>query len=279
MLKLIIAILGPVLTIGILSVIVLVFMRRTHQKRLIAARAKQDPDSYYASEDLLRATATGDSTLREILEHSLTSGSGSGLPLLIQRTLAKQISLAECIGKGRYGEVWRGILHGESVAVKIFFSRDEASWTRETEIYSTILLKHENILGYIGSDMTSRNSCTQLWLITHYYSMGSLYDYLQKTALTLNQLMKICLSIANGLVLLHSEILGSSHQGGPKGKPAIAHRDIKSKNILVRPTGSCVIADFGLAVTHVQSTGQLDVGTNPRVGTKRYMSPEILDES
>lgn len=65
----------------------------------------------------------------------MTSGSGSGLPLLIQRTLAKQISLCECIGKGRYGEVWRGVWHGENVAVKIFFSRDEASWTRETEIY------------------------------------------------------------------------------------------------------------------------------------------------
>lgn len=72
---------------------------------------------------------------QEYLEQSLTSGSGSGLPLLVQRTLAKQISLVECIGKGRYGEVWRGVWHGENVAVKIFFSRDEASWSRETEIY------------------------------------------------------------------------------------------------------------------------------------------------
>lgn len=96
---------------------------------------RADPDTYYASDDLLRATAAGDSTLREYLEQSMTSGSGSGLPLLIQRTLAKQISLVECIGKGRYGEVWRGIWHGESIAVKIFFSRDEASWSRETEIY------------------------------------------------------------------------------------------------------------------------------------------------
>jgi activin receptor type-1 len=89
----------------------------------------------------LRAQAAGDSTLREIFDHSMTSGSGSGLPFLVQRTLAKQIALRECIGKGRYGEVWRGIWHGESIAVKIFFSRDEASWLRETEIYSTTLLR------------------------------------------------------------------------------------------------------------------------------------------
>ena len=31
-----------------------------------------------------------------------------GLPLLVQRTIARQIGLQEIIGKGRYGEVWRG---------------------------------------------------------------------------------------------------------------------------------------------------------------------------
>lgn len=271
--KLTFAILGPVIGVGLLGMLVLLLMRRTHRKRLMNARSMTDPETYYASDDFLRVTATGDSTLREYLEHSLTSGSGSGLPLLIQRTLARQISLAECIGKGRYGEVWRGIWHGESVAVKIFFSRDEASWSRETEIYSTVLLRHGNILGYVGSDMTSRNSCTQLWLITHYHPLGSLYDHLNRTTLTHHQMMKICLSAVSGLVHLHTEIFGS------QGKPAIAHRDIKSKNILMKMNGSCVIADFGLAVTHVQSTGKLDVGANPRVGTKRYMSPEVLDET
>lgn len=66
------------------------------------------------------------------------------------------------LGKGRYGEVWRGEFQGESVAVKIFSSRDEASWARETDIYNTVMLRHNNILGYIASDMTSRNSCTQV---------------------------------------------------------------------------------------------------------------------
>lgn len=58
----------------------------------------------------------------------------------------------------------------------------------------------------------------------------------------------------------------------------MAHRDLKSKNILVKANGTCVIADFGLAVTHSQVTGQLDLGSNPKVGTKRYMAPEVLDE-
>ncbi|CAG2102508.1 unnamed protein product [Medioppia subpectinata] len=103
----------------------------------------------YNMNDYSLSRSAGDS----YCDQSVTSGSGSGQPTLIQRTLAKQVKLYECIGRGRYGEVWRGVRFSESVAVKIFFSRDEASWNRETEIYSTIILRHENILGFLGSDI------------------------------------------------------------------------------------------------------------------------------
>lgn len=65
----------------------------------------------------------------------------------VQRTIAKQIQMVKQIGKGRYGEVWMGRWRGEKVAVKVFFTTDEASWSRETEIYQTVLMRHENILG------------------------------------------------------------------------------------------------------------------------------------
>lgn len=168
--------------------------------------------------------------------------------------------------------MWRGQWQGENVAVKIFSSRDEKSWFRETEIYNTVLLRHENILGvfcsdvcirikyrllacnvrliqvfisfrlltgFIASDMTSRNSSTQLWLITHYHEMGSLYDYLQLSTLDAPACLRMALSIASGLAHLHVEIFGT------QGKPAIAHRDLKSKNILVNKNGQCCIADLG----------------------------------
>jgi len=33
------------------------------------------------------------------------------------------------------------------VAVKVFTTINDQSWLRETEIYQTVLLRHENILG------------------------------------------------------------------------------------------------------------------------------------
>lgn len=58
------------------------------------------------------------------------SGSGSGKPLLVQRTVARQVELEERISEGRYGVVWRGNWRGDKVAAKIFASRDERSWFR-----------------------------------------------------------------------------------------------------------------------------------------------------
>ncbi|KAG7330898.1 hypothetical protein KOW79_004867 [Hemibagrus wyckioides] len=265
-----IVIVAPVIVLIILSTVAILIFRRIHRNQMERLTAR---DAEYGTIDGLIASNVGESTLADLLDHSCTSGSGSGLPFLVQRTVARQITLNECVGKGRYGEVWRGQWQGENVAVKIFSSRDEKSWFRETEIYNTVLLRHENILGFIASDMTSRNSSTQLWLITHYHEMGSLYDYLQLSTLDAPACLRMALSIASGLAHLHVEIFGT------QGKPAIAHRDLKSKNILVNKNGQCCIADLGLAVMHYQDTNELDVGNNPKVGTKRYMAPEVLDDS
>ncbi|XP_043218055.1 TGF-beta receptor type-1-like, partial [Amphibalanus amphitrite] len=213
----------------------------------------------------------GGAGLKQLLEAS-TSGSGSGLPLLVQRSVARQVTLDQSIGKGRYGDVWWGRWHGEDVAVKIFSTRDERSWFREVEIYQTVMLRHENILGFIAADNKDNGTWTQLWLITDYHRHGSLFDYLQRHTVDVRGMYRLALSIVTGLAHLHMEIVGT------QGKPAIAHRDLKSKNILVKSNGTCAIADLGLAVRHMPDDS-VDMAPNNRVGTKRYMAPEVLDES
>lgn len=208
-------------------------------------------------------------TLKDMLDQS--SGSGSGLPLLVQRTIAKQVTLVRSVGKGRYGEVWQARWRGEDVAVKIFLSHCESSWQRETEIYQTVLLRHESILGFIASDIIGSNQVTQMYLITDYHPYGSLYDFLRCHCLNKKTMIRLVLSASAGLTHLHTEIQGT------KGKPPIAHRDMKSKNILVKENLTCCIADFGLAVKYSPETEEVDIKPDTRVGTRRYMAPEVLD--
>ena len=63
------------------------------------------------------------------------------------------------------------------------------------------------------------------------------------------------------------------------GKPAIAHRDLKSKNVLVKKNGVCSIGDLGMAVRYDPSTNHLDIPQNGKVGTKRYLAPEVLADT
>nr|XP_029720053.1 TGF-beta receptor type-1 isoform X3 [Aedes albopictus] len=215
----------------------------------------------------------GHTTIQDFIEMT-TSGSGSaGLPLLVQRSIARQIQLVEVIGKGRFGEVWRGKWRGENVAVKIFSSREECSWFREAEIYQTIMLRHENILGFIAADNKDNGTWTQLWLVTDYHENGSLFDFLTARSIDTKTMVEMAYSIATGLAHLHMDIVGT------RGKPAIAHRDLKSKNILVKSNLTCCIGDLGLAVRHNVATDTVDIPSTHRVGTKRYMAPEVLDET
>ncbi|XP_023702433.1 TGF-beta receptor type-1 isoform X3 [Cryptotermes secundus] len=262
------------LALVIASPIVIVCIIVTVAYSLWQQHSRRKHQLPYRSEDSIEAPdhpILGGVSLRDMIEMT-TSGSGSGLPLLVQRSIARQIQLVEIIGKGRFGEVWRGRWRGENVAVKIFSSREERSWFREAEIYQTVMLRHDNILGFIAADNKDNGTWTQLWLITDYHENGSLFDYLNRSTVDTTGMIRMTLSIATGLAHLHMEIVGT------QGKPAIAHRDLKSKNILVKSNTTCAIGDLGLAVRHDVATDTVDIPLNNRVGTKRYMAPEVLEE-
>lgn len=131
-------------------------------------------------------------------------------------------------------------------------------------------MKHPNILDFIGVERHQ----DEYWLITAYHSYGSLCDYLKGHTVTWDELCKISESMVRGLMHLHEEIHPTKADGS-KIKPAIAHRDFKSKNVLLKSDMTACIADFGLALVFKPDVPIGD--THGQVGTRRYMAPEVLE--
>ncbi|PAV62067.1 hypothetical protein WR25_11525 isoform C [Diploscapter pachys] len=199
--------------------------------------------------------------------------SGSGKTALNQRTVANDLKIITVIGQGRFGQVRKAFYRCSYVAVKTFYTTEENSWRNELDIYQTHMLNHENILQYVAADISSEDSITQMLLITDYHSLGSLFDYLRRddVRLGIEEALRLCHSSICGIEHLHAPIQGT----GSRRKPEIAHRDIKSKNIIVKRPGVCCIADFGLAV-RLENNRLIPEKVNAQVGTKRYMAPEVL---
>ena len=147
--------------------------------------------------------------------------------------------------------------------------------------------------------VTATDLATELWLVVDYHKNGSLFEFLNSAHgmfpddFTATRSM---LSIASGLCYLHQNIRGSPPdcqcvhfvinihflvQRWVSDKPAIAHCDLKSRNILVKDDLTCCIADFGLAVTpeHFLPAAP-DYELRRRrfiIGTRRYCPPDLLD--
>lgn len=140
--KLPIAVLLTSVTICIIIFLLIIAIVYLRHRRKEEQRKKQ----YYGEKNLDMY-----GTVANLMDQS--SGSGSGFPVLVQRTISRQIQMVRSVGKGRYGEVWLARWRGERVAVKVFFTTEEQAWCRETEIYQTVLMRHENILGFIAADI------------------------------------------------------------------------------------------------------------------------------
>ncbi|XP_026069889.1 bone morphogenetic protein receptor type-2-like isoform X2 [Carassius auratus] len=184
--------------------------------------------------------------------------------------------LLELIGRGRYGTVYHGLLDERSVAAKVFVSANRQQFTNERMIYY-LLLDHDNVARFLESEeRVGTEGRTEFLLLLEFYPHGSLCTYLSGRTVDWLSCCRLALSVTRGLAYLHTEI-----QRGDVYKPAVSHRDLNSRNVLVKTDGSCVISDFGLSMIvtgkRPPGHGEEDNSAISEVGTVRYMAPEVLE--
>lgn len=197
------------------------------------------------------------------------------------------------LGEGRYGAVHRveNRKNGEVYAMKIFRHKGQRSeatsptgqlmWRKEFEHLN--LCADENIVKREGAGKFKFHGTWSYAILLEYCPMGSLSTYLDKVQnekfeLPLLHALKIAQDIASGMEFLHD------YTSDPLRAP-VAHRDIKSSNILLKAPNHAVISDFGLAIalrtasSQPDSRGSLDIDVNriKQCGTPRYLSPELLE--
>ncbi|CAM0149397.1 unnamed protein product [Urochloa decumbens] len=170
----------------------------------------------------------------------------------------------EKLGEGGYGTVFKGNLpDGRMVAVKLLKGSKGNGDEFLNEVTSIGRTSHVNIVSLLGFCLQGSKRA----LVYEYMANGSLEKYIYseslKSALGWENLRKIAVGIAQGLVYLHQ---GCSTR--------IIHFDIKPNNILLDENFCPKIADFGLAkLCHFKDSA---LSMADARGTIGFIAPEVF---
>ncbi|GMT18923.1 hypothetical protein PFISCL1PPCAC_10220, partial [Pristionchus fissidentatus] len=214
---------------------------------------------------------------RKVFDVEKTKMMGEDVPLVVVDNGRTRINLKEGLEKGdeiaqgKMGTVHKGTYKdpdtGKERLVAIKTIKDQKSFLMEEAAYRVCNNGHDHLLHFIGS-------CSEPQFNLHYVVLelqenGCLENYLKEESFTPLEALTFLSSFMDGLSFLHSP--SNLPMGGYKN--TIVHRDIKSRNILVKADKRAAIADLGLAMICEGSRPQ---GRYYQVGTHRYMSPELL---
>ncbi|RKS16603.1 serine/threonine-protein kinase [Arthrobacter sp. AG1021] len=175
-------------------------------------------------------------------------------------TLGGRYKLTDRIAIGGMGEVWkaRDQVLGRLVAIKILkeeYTNNESFLTRfRVEARHTALLNHSGIAGVFDYGEEEGSA----YLVMELVPGPPLSTIIERER-------KLDVDRTLSLIAQTARALAAAHEHG------LVHRDVKPGNILVMPSGTVKITDFGIARLADQvpltATGQV-------MGTAQYLAPE-----
>jgi serine/threonine-protein kinase len=175
--------------------------------------------------------------------------------------LGGRYRLEERIASGGMGDVWRCVddVLGRTVAVKVLLPSllEEPGFTDRfrAEARTMATINHPGVVDIYdyGSDPT-----VGAYLVMEYVEGDAL-------SRTLARVGRLTPARTMALVAQAADALHAAHEKG------VVHRDVKPGNLLVRPNGTLVLTDFGIA----RSAGAAQLTAAGSVlGTATYISPE-----
>ncbi|KAJ7138852.1 kinase-like domain-containing protein [Mycena filopes] len=223
-----------------------------HEK-IIASRGPEAQELLNLLQDLLDADFVPQfrpQIRHTLLQLSLTSGKHPRcFPLTGVETVGDQVAATA------HGDIWKGVVGGQSVSVKVMRLFQEADITlvlkgfsREAIIWRQLC--HPNLLPFFGLCYRDMRLC----LVSPWMENGNIMEYLSKHPGVAR--LPLILDVSLGLEYLHKE--------------NIIHGDLQAINILVTPSGRACIWNFYL------STIVGEEHSDSATGTPRYMAPELL---
>ncbi|MFB7470522.1 serine/threonine-protein kinase [Kitasatospora sp. NPDC056184] len=187
------------------------------------------------------------------------------------RLIDNRFELLERLGGGGMGLVWRArdtMLHRE-VALKEVRPPDPAMAAADPraadELRERVLrearalarLQHPNVA--VIHHIVDTPGHPHPWLVMELVTGGSLADRIARGPLTVPEAARIGRGVLAALLAAHAA--------------GIQHRDVKPGNVLLRPDGTPVLTDFGIAAmqdaTALTATGAL-------IGSPEYIAPERI---
>ncbi|XP_051140257.1 putative serine/threonine-protein kinase isoform X2 [Andrographis paniculata] len=174
----------------------------------------------------------------------------------------KNFSDKSLIGQGKFGEVYKGLLHdGMLVAIKKRPGNPSQDFLDEVRYLSSI--QHRNLVTLLGC---CQENDVQI-LVYEYIPNGSvsfhLYGQVSQEKLEFKHRLSIALGAAKGLAHLHSLT------------PRLIHKDFKTANVLVDENFIAKVADAGLR----NFLGRFDfAGSSSQVaGDETFLAPEVSE--